>query len=1595
MAKIIYRITTVSLILLLGIVFADSSSDRKARLFGKNSSDEVKIEITSSNDDIGVLVEGTGMFSIGTSTGKALLYGYPYSARTSHCHFYVDGDVAGTYSDSSDVHPVPAELIEFPHLVGDTVICKWLFNGVEFSQKLIPVYIGEDAQIRIEYNATNVDATSHLVGLLLFLDTMIGTNDCAPIATPVGYFATEQQFMGELPSFWQAFEESPFQDETYLVGQGTLSGWSATPPDILLYGDFWHYHSTWWDYSFVGGIYSDSSVLLRWNAHLLPAGESRTFITYYGIGSTARSLGEVSLSITAPAQIMPSGCSGFYPDTFVVNLLVGCTDTLRGAVANIELPSFLRLLDDAEKPISPAVLMPGGIGTASWNVTVNLPSASAVDSLMVELYAAGYSPVAVSREISIVRSNGIPPDISLISEIPPSLETDSITVSFNISDSDGIDTTSISVLLDGEALPFDWSYPVLRVHLSGLTAASHHLEIPGIKDIYGCTAEPFVVDFIVNPPSPPQFSVLTPEVGSFTACADDTIKILVISEGEWDIADFSLNLDGSLLPLGRLGDTLMTFYDALSDGEHTIEVSYSGGGETVDSVWNFFIDRTPPYINLSSMIFELRTPSDLISFSVDDDGAGVDFSEIAVQIGYGDDTVSLSSTSPGISVDDGRLGILLSETGLYFGGCAEITVSLNIPDSTGKCGPNVLDTVALRTEVPCTPPEIYLLSPTGATSCDSINVAILLIDDEGIVADSAYVIFGGVRYDIGSPYLYLSGDTLFFTILVVEISAGEHNIDVGGITDSWGNSIVEGTSINIYIDREPPVIDDILPDSVLYGSESVSFVCHDDVSGISTERSFIVCDGDTISVGTGLTFEDGVLSVPSAVWLSALGGDSLTICCHIVDDVVECAPNFVDSCVVFPVEQSGPAATMIYPQPNKFLGCESQNLKILWFDPDGIDRTASTISFGGEVFPSDDARFHWNGDTVSFNIDLTEFEDNVSIVLHGVDEIGFSSDTSFVFGIDRTSPSISVISPVPGSRISYPYEQWKILLDDNKSGIDPGAISIIVDGDLFTLLDGAVNLRGDTLIFDANVADMDFGNAVDVAVHCSDNSAGCPNDAQMEWSYEVFHPDMWWELLSPLGVVSCDTVNLKIAVHTNFDVDYSDVHCIVAENSVNYDVSNDTITAEIPGTMLTSGVNAVSLTGFSNAESGLPVDDTIFAAIIYDALPPSVVPVYPVPGSRVPAGSQLMAVVYDDISGVDVAGVMVDVNGNALSLSSDNWRGDTVVVAIPRDITGDVEVCITAADMPQVCDPNEMRLCWQFTIPGAGPQITIIEPTNGAYSHNRRQKIVASLCGENEINIDDITMTVNGSIYDIHSGFLTFSSGTLEFTPSEEWNDGEEVEYKIRCTDELDLSTEIFGNFKCDFSPPTCSNPFPEGVVQGVPQKISIDITDDGVGVDPQSIVFRVGELFIEFDNYALIYDGTKAILDLSRAGVHLSALDTIDVGVIAVDYNTGYGAQNVMENCEFWFFPVKSGCSVGPTPFTPNGDGINDNVEFAVYSDETIKVSIYTMDGVAVRELEGQYVVLWDGRDNYGRNAPAGPYLYIVEGGGKILKKGTVVIAR
>ncbi len=89
----------------------------------------------------------------------------------------------------------------------------------------------------------------------------------------------------------------------------------------------------------------------------------------------------------------------------------------------------------------------------------------------------------------------------------------------------------------------------------------------------------------------------------------------------------------------------------------------------------------------------------------------------------------------------------------------------------------------------------------------------------------------------------------------------------------------------------------------------------------------------------------------------------------------------------------------------------------------------------------------------------------------------------------------------------------------------------------------------------------------------------------------------------------------------------------------------------------------------------------------------------------------------------------------------------------------------------------------------------------------------------------------------------------------------------------------------------------------------------------------------------------------------------------------------------------------VYPRIFTPNNDGLNDEVQFQYDNPNTkgIVCRIFDIRGALVRQLDiGQTETsfTWDGKDEKGKVAPSGVYIYQLEGEGKVIN-GTVILAK
>jgi len=92
---------------------------------------------------------------------------------------------------------------------------------------------------------------------------------------------------------------------------------------------------------------------------------------------------------------------------------------------------------------------------------------------------------------------------------------------------------------------------------------------------------------------------------------------------------------------------------------------------------------------------------------------------------------------------------------------------------------------------------------------------------------------------------------------------------------------------------------------------------------------------------------------------------------------------------------------------------------------------------------------------------------------------------------------------------------------------------------------------------------------------------------------------------------------------------------------------------------------------------------------------------------------------------------------------------------------------------------------------------------------------------------------------------------------------------------------------------------------------------------------------------------------------------------------------------------------TVRPNPFTPNGDGINEQTifDFSTYDINHPTLKVFNLSGRLIRNLEfrggSRREFVWDGLDDDGQLIPPGLFIYIIEEDGHKIESGHVVMVR
>ncbi len=445
-----------------------------------------------------------GRFAVETTGGaparenddnKPLIYGRP-NPWTSYTSLWINdqkyvfgGSTARRAGDGAKY----GEVIQEPTVEDNQIITKTRFDNIVVEQILSIVKssttgLADSAQI--QYRIINEGEQEEKIGLRVMLDTMLGENDGAPFRLGEDTISTDKLYYDkQLDDFWQAFDSV---SNPQVTSQGSFIGPDVTTPDRVYFSDWGSLADGVWDFDFnpgqefirKGEYEIDSAIAMYWVPDIIAPGESRTYITKYGLGGITIVPGILSLGVTSPAEVTLDDNNQTFP---VVAYLENTSEiNARNVSIDIDLPDNFSA-DQASRQLGD--MAPEDISQITWNVRAenrsNLPEeityrvivdADNTDSNEVERRVRFLGPpelnanITLMEDVESVDGRLEPNPFRIQAEINNSGETSLYGVEAELILPPGLVTASsekskknLGILREEENININWAIEALRV----------------------------------------------------------------------------------------------------------------------------------------------------------------------------------------------------------------------------------------------------------------------------------------------------------------------------------------------------------------------------------------------------------------------------------------------------------------------------------------------------------------------------------------------------------------------------------------------------------------------------------------------------------------------------------------------------------------------------------------------------------------------------------------------------------------------------------------------------------------------------------------------------------------------------------------------------------------------------------------------------------------------------------------------------------------------------------------------------------------------------------------------------------------------------
>jgi hypothetical protein len=374
-----YKITVIILLFSVNAIFSTTSNIVENKITSENIAtiqdlSEKPKALSINNEFIKVIVNNMadgnfaamGRFAIETIMGdpqnkeddnQSLIYGRPYP-WTSFTTINIDGASYVFGGSGKKIQKRTGNKVQFGKIISqekteENLITKCSFDkNIEVIQTLT-LFRNPSTRVKdtilISYKVINNDQKKHKVGIRIMLDTKLGSNDGAPFRIGTRSITSEEKFYGKaLFDYWQTFDHLASPN---VIAQGSIKvpEEGIYPPDKMYLVNWGTLADFVWDFKYTPGrsfirageIEKDTSLALYWNPIEIAPKKERTVKTLYGLGGVSLAAGELSLGLTAPAEIYSASKKEILVMGYILNS--GGFDS-KNTIATFRLPSAFKLI---------------------------------------------------------------------------------------------------------------------------------------------------------------------------------------------------------------------------------------------------------------------------------------------------------------------------------------------------------------------------------------------------------------------------------------------------------------------------------------------------------------------------------------------------------------------------------------------------------------------------------------------------------------------------------------------------------------------------------------------------------------------------------------------------------------------------------------------------------------------------------------------------------------------------------------------------------------------------------------------------------------------------------------------------------------------------------------------------------------------------------------------------------------------------------------------------------------------------------------------------------------------------------------------------